>query len=452
MTEEILSTGIDVGTTTTHLIISRLVLAVKEGFGCAPKVEIVHKEIIYQSDIYFTPLEPDGRISAIGVKDIIISEYSNAGVTPNMLGSGAVIITGESARRRNAKELLYEISDYAGDFIVAEAGGETESILAGKGTGAQTLSDREQCKVACVDIGGGTTNISVFDCGKAVAASCIDVGGRLIKIDDNRVVTYISPYVSELLCSGGVDLSVGNILERDVAQKICRLLMHSMTDELNSLPSADRYIFSGGVSSCCGRDLDDYCYGDLGVMLWREIENSEWYLIHNCTVADNAIRATVIGAGNYSFDISGSTIACIESALPIRNIPCVGLSIDCPEDIASAFDGINRRLSKYSLQKPVALSFSGYKSIGIDDMLGIAHNISDALGEYISNGQPVIVLVEQDIGKAMGVCLKKYLPKDYPVLCIDCVSAEDGDYIDIAKSVGGGRAVPVSVKKLVFSV
>ena len=219
MTEEILSTGIDVGTTTTHLIISRLVLSVKEGFGCAPKVEIVHKEIIYQSDIYFTPLEPDGRISAIGVKDIIISEYSNAGVTPNMFGSGAVIITGESARRRNAKELLYEISDYAGDFIVAEAGGETESILAGKGTGAQTLSDREQCKVACVDIGGGTTNISVFDCGKAVAASCIDVGGRLIKIDDNRVVTYISPYVSELLCSGGVDLSVGNILERDVAQK-----------------------------------------------------------------------------------------------------------------------------------------------------------------------------------------------------------------------------------------
>lgn len=104
MSEIIYSTGIDIGTTTTHLIISKLFVSVKEGFGCAPKVEIDKKEILYMSKIYFTPLETNGIISAKGVKKIIDNEYKKADISPKMLKSGAVIITGESAKKECTRQ------------------------------------------------------------------------------------------------------------------------------------------------------------------------------------------------------------------------------------------------------------------------------------------------------------------------------------------------------------
>lgn len=454
MSEVILSTGIDIGTTTTHLIISRLTINVKEGFGCAPKVEIEKKEIIYMSQIYFTPLE-DGIISAKGVKEIIENEYKKAGVTPADLKSGAVIITGESARKRNAKKLLFEISKYAGDFIVAEAGGQSESILAGKGMGAEALSMEEMSSVCSIDIGGGTTNIAVFDDGKVIDASCINIGGRLIKVKEygeKAIIDFISESVEELLFENDISINIGDELTDELKEKIVDALFDGIIKELSRLKKCDRYIFSGGVAECIGKAYSDFEFEDFGVLLAKKIENSPFYKSGKCTKAENSIRATVIGAGNYSFEISGSTISHFDCKLPIKNIPCIKLKIDSKNDIDTAANDLDSRIKKFDLAKPVAISFDGYFDIDFDDMLKIADNIVKNSGELISRNLPIITLVQKDIGKAFGIALRKFLPSSYPILAIDCVNTDDGDFLDIGESVGGGKAVPVSIKKLVFSV
>lgn len=455
MSEIIYSTGIDIGTTTTHLIVSRLSISVKEGFGCAPKVEIDKKEIIYMSKIYFTPLEADGIISAKGVKEIIDREYKNADISPEMLKSGAVIITGESAKKRNAKNLLFEISKYAGDFIVAEAGGESESILAGKGIGAQSISENELSTVCTVDIGGGTTNVAVFDSGEVKAASCIDVGGRLIKVKNKNgkiVIDGISESILPLLKKNSIEINNGEILTDELKNKIINALWERIVEELNNLPKADRYIFSGGVGECIESDYSDFKFNDLGVLLAKRIEESDFYKRGNCRKAENSIRATVIGAGNFSFEISGSTISHFGCKLPIRNIPCIKIKVKSRDDIKNCTDNLSNKISKFDLNKSVAIAFDGYSTVTFDDMMKLSENIAKECIDLIKRNLPIIVLIDKDIGKAMGICLKKALPKDYPLLAIDCVSADDGDYLDIGESIGGGKAVPVAIKKLVFAV
>lgn len=452
MEQVIYSTGIDIGTSTTHLIVSKLTVTVKEGFGCAPKVEIGKKEILYMSKIYFTPLDDDGKISARGVKQIIDFEYKNANISPEILKSGAVIITGESAKKRNAKELLFEISKYAGDFIVAEAGGETESVLAGKGVGGMQLSANEMCGVCTVDIGGGTTNIAYFLNGSAKKASCIDVGGRLIKLDGNNIVSDISNTIKPLLLQNNIDLQIGDVLTKSTASKIVFALWKNILLELKNYPPADKYIFSGGVSDCIGKNYGDYSFNDLGVLLSREIEYSKFFRENNCVAAENSIRATVIGAGNFSFEISGSTISNFNFKLPVKNIPCIKINVNCKDGINTAANGLNVEFLRHPQNKPVAVAFNGYSGITANEMICLAKQIVNNAQPLIKNNLPIIVLIDKDIGKAFGVCLKKYLPENYPVLCIDCVNANDNDYLDIGESVGGGRAVPVSVKQLVFSV
>lgn len=455
MSEIIYSTGIDIGTTTTHLIVSRLYVSVKEGFGCAPKVEIDKKEIIYMSKIYFTPLETNGIISSKGIREIIDKEYTNADISPKMLKSGAVIITGESAKKRNAKNLLFEISKYAGDFIVAEAGGESESILAGKGIGAQSLSKNELSTVCSIDIGGGTTNIAVFDSGEVKAASCIDVGGRLIKVKKESgkiIIDDISESILRLLKENGIKINKGETLTDELKDKIINALWTKMLKELNRLPRADRYIFSGGVGECIENNYTDFEFNDLGVLLARKIKESRFYKSENCQKAENSIRATVIGTGNFSFEISGSTISHFGCNLPIRNIPCIKINVKNCDDIKNCTDNLSAKIRKSNLNKSVAIAFEGYNTITFDDMMNLSQKIANGCIDLIKRNLPIIVLIDKDIGKAMGICLKKALPKGYPLLAIDCVNADDGDYLDIGESVGGGKAVPVAIKKLVFAV
>ena len=128
--ETIISAGIDIGTTTTQLVFSRLTLNNTRGYGVTPKIEIVQKELLYQSRVYFTPLKSQDEIDGPAVGRIIKREYERAGLTPAMIHTGAVIITGETSRKQNARSVCREISEIAGDFVVAAAGPDLEAILA----------------------------------------------------------------------------------------------------------------------------------------------------------------------------------------------------------------------------------------------------------------------------------------------------------------------------------
>ena len=179
---KLLSVGIDIGTSTTHIVLSELKLANVATGNQVPKIEIVDRKILYESPIHFTPLTSDGLIDANGVAEIIKQEYALAHIAPENIQTGAVVITGESARKRNAHQVAHEISELAGDFVIASAGAQLEGILAGKGSGAAQYS-LDNSKVVCnVDIGGGTTNLAVFKNGECIDTACLEIGGRFIQV------------------------------------------------------------------------------------------------------------------------------------------------------------------------------------------------------------------------------------------------------------------------------
>lgn len=343
MDETILSAGIDVGTSTTQIIFSRMTIQNTGGFGSVPKIEIVDKEIIYESEIYFTPLLSENEIDGDKVSDIVMSEYKKANLTPDMLTTGAVIITGESSRKSNARSVTEALSETAGNFVVATAGPDLESVLAGKGSGAARLSEETGKTVANFDIGGGTTNICLFRDGTAIDTACLDIGGRLIKVDENGRVTYIAQKLKKLADMSGISVSIGDILTSETAENICREMTEVIEQSAglrkpdsrlelmitnHSMKSGivpDIITFSGGVADCMGYSGEkQFPYGDIGVFLGHAVAASPLLTERMSETAEETIRATVIGAGNFSMEVSGSTIEYTFGSLPIKSIPFQG--------------------------------------------------------------------------------------------------------------------------------
>ena len=139
-----------------------------------------------------------------------LREFRKAGYRPEDTDSGAVIITGESARKENSDAVLKSLSDFAGDFVVSAAGPDMESLIAGKGSGAWQYSMDHHCRVANLDIGGGTTNVVLFEDGETLARGCLDIGGRLICMNPQGIITKVSPAAAVMAQAAGVSVSVGD--------------------------------------------------------------------------------------------------------------------------------------------------------------------------------------------------------------------------------------------------
>jgi ethanolamine utilization protein EutA len=421
-----------------------------------PTPEISKKEIIYSSEVYFTPLNDSGIISADGIKEIIDREYKKAGIVSEEIKSGAVIITGESAEKRNARAVIEAISEYSGAFIAQEAGADTESILSAKGAGAQKASSDEMKTVASVNIGGGTTNCAVFKDGKLCALSCCNIGGRLVKVKDSggkAVVACISPYLRNFIDDENIIPENGERLTVKNAEKIAQSLAYKLISELEKLPDSDLYIFSGGVAECMKeKSADLYKYGDIGCILAEKIIKSQWYKSHNCTIASNALRATVIGAGNYSFEVSGSTVSIFNCPLPIKNIPCVKVSLENEKEISGLFDEIKTNERYFSQTGVQAVAFDGWRGMNAQNLEDIAREIKKSFADIIRLHKPLIVLIREDTAKALGVYLRSILENDYPILCIDGIEIRESSYIDIGTYFGHSTAVSVCIKQLIFAV
>lgn len=167
-TRQLLSVGIDIGTTTTQVIFSRLELVNRAAVSQVPRYEFIKRDISWQSPVFFTPVDKQGGLKEAELKALILAQYQAAGIAPESVDSGAIIITGESAKTRNARPAVMALSQSLGDFVVASAGPHLESVIAGYG-GAQSLSEQRMCRVLNIDIGGGTSNYALFDAGKSAA-------------------------------------------------------------------------------------------------------------------------------------------------------------------------------------------------------------------------------------------------------------------------------------------
>ncbi|MET1199264.1 ethanolamine ammonia-lyase reactivating factor EutA [Enterococcus faecalis] len=471
--ETLLTVGIDLGTSTTQLVLSELTV---ENFASAftvPRISISDKKVIYRSDIIFTPLLNQSEIDAEPIKAFVAEQYRQAGIHKQDIQMGAVIITGETARKSNANNVLRALSGYAGDFVVATAGPDLESIIAGKGAGAQTYSETKRKPVVNLDIGGGTTNLAVFKDGEVIDTACFDIGGRLIKLDQQQKITYIAPKIQEIINKKGLTLHLGDQATEQNLLPIISELVAVLENSIGLGTQSPFYqllvtnhplrkgeelpivTFSGGVADCLNTTSTNlFKYGDIGLLLGKYLRKSLIFSEKEVLESAETIRATVVGAGSHTAEISGSTIAYREQILPVKNIPILKLAQeDETLTVTELGQRIQEKLNWHRIEETpqIALAIRGMNNPKFADIQRYGQGIVEGLANLVAEQIPIIVMVDEDMAKALGHALSAHLPKDYPFICLDSVKVENGDYVDIGLPVAEGAVLPVIVKTLVFN-
>lgn len=473
----ILSVGIDVGTSTTQVVFSKLQMDNAGGYFSVPRVAIVDKEVVYKSEIYMTPLKTDVLIDTEALRDIVAAEFRKAGYRPEDTDSGAVIITGESARKENSDAVLKSLSDFAGDFVVSAAGPDMESLIAGKGSGAWQYSMDHHCRVANLDIGGGTTNVVLFEDGETLARGCLDIGGRLICMNPQGIITKVSPAAAVMAQAAGVSVHVGDRGDEKALSAVTRqmaaalnvylgvgtkdidaILRQIKTPGSSDFPVPEKVqavFFSGGVADLIYHEsADTWAYGDIGVLLGRAIRESRLFTDFQKMEPGETIRATVVGAGTYTTTISGSTITYSDDIFPLKNIPVIKLDEELQEAcFAGETEPVIRRIQwvlGQNDEEHFILAMPGKRNPGYMEMKRAAASIRQIMDRVQPPGEPILLVIESDIAKAMGQMIRQQPDLKRQVVAIDSIHVEDGEYVDMGKPMMNGMVIPVVVKTLIF--
>ena len=455
MGETLCSVGLDVGTTTTQLVVSELEIQNQAGSFSVPQMQITNRKIRYQSPVYFTPLIAQELVDGQKIRQILLKEYEKAGISRENVDTGAVIITGETSRKENAASVVSALAEFAGDFVVATAGPDLESVLAAKGAGAVEYSMESDRPVLHMDIGGGTSNLALIRAGRIVETGCLNVGGRLVKFDENRKVYYVSPVI-EKLCK----LKNGDIMTRELAVELAEMLVQALemaaglrqpgellqlltTQGTAMTPPGESVAvsFSGGVADCIGKELPWDRFGDIGPVLGQAIAKSRLCQGEH-RLGEQTIRATVIGAGCHSAQLSGSTVFYRNVSFPVKNRPVVALAEQeqsLPEELLAA--KIRGKLAMLDTHGVLALP--GFSAPGYGQVKALARAIVAGFDE-----KPIFVAVEQDMAKALGQAIALQRSQEESCLCIDRVQLAEGSFLDVAMPVG--PCLPVVVKTLIF--
>lgn len=469
----ITSVGIDIGTTTSHLVFSELVLE-KNPWSRSKKYQIVQRKIIYRGEIFFTPLKKDNtEIDIDKLMPFLFGEYKKAGISVGRVDTGVVIVTGESARKENAERIVESLASESGKFVAATAGPNFESVIAAYGSGAVEYSKKYRIKLIHTDIGGGSSNIAVIENGEIVDTACINVGGRLIAFNDNNRIIRLESAGFDVLSSLEMQAEIGSILTEEmkkvVAETLAKVLilvlegkkLSELAENLMMTPKleTDRYqgevyySFSGGVAEYIyGKEKKNY--NDLGRFLGERLYHLFSRRKLKLVEPSEKIRATVIGASEFTLQVSGSTTYRSSNIkLPIRNLPVISphvkrdmLSVTY---VASQILSALKRFDIVEGDTALALAFHNPVGIQYNKLKTFSLGLAKALKNTIQNELPVVLVFDTDVGNSVGNVLKRETEISN-ILSIDEINLKEGDFIDIGEPIIGNPVYPVVVKSLVF--
>ena len=465
----LLSVGVDIGSSTSHLVFSRIVLERLDS-----RYVVTERETFYGSDILLTPYSEGETIDAEALGAFIRKEYADAKVEPDEIDTGALILTGVAVRRSNARAIGELFAREAGKLVAVSAGDSLETVMAAYGSGAVALSIRDECTVMNVDVGGGTSKIAICADGKVIDVTAVDVGARLICLDPQGKILRVEDAGRRIAAELGLEVQVGTVLSLEQGRVIASLMADKLfnamrggaptgsaerllrLDPLSYRGKIDRLQFSGGVSEFIyGNETNKF--GDLGPLLAAEIRaRAETFGAALETPAEG-IRATVVGASQYTIQLSGSTIYVSPlEALPLRNVPVIApmLPIDSdtidPAAVADAVRTMLRRLDLAGGEQPVAVFAPWRGSATFQRLDAFCRGVVNGLGAVLAHGHPIILAGEGDVGGLLGVHLHEEMRIENPIVSIDGLELKEFDYIDIGAMLESSGAVPVVIKSLIF--
>jgi ethanolamine utilization protein EutA len=460
------SVGIDIGSSTSHLMFSRLLIGYPSVLQRKPIV--LERHVIARSPILLTPFSGDWNIEAGPLQELVDTTFQNAGLSRAEIDTGAVIITGEAARRDNARKIAELFSDETGRFVCATAGPTLETIMAAHGSGAVMQSREQRLVLLNIDVGGGTTKVSLIDNGKIRATTALNVGARLVAHDDTDSIVRLENGGRRFLRALGYDLGlrakVSDDLRLQLAGRMAQALFAAVMTgaqpwdgfhvgpPLGELPAIDGILFSGGVSEYIyGRETAGF--GDLGSDLGRAIRSEAGKYRLNILDAGEGIRATVIGASQYTVQLSGETIFIPESlALPVRNLRVFVANVDWQAPVADRTAAVVRQIlvdrDEEVRGAPFVLAFSTPPFSGYGAVQEMARGIDFALETVSAGDRPMALVFVQNVGQVVGGMLSA----KWNMPCVDEVSLSELDFIDVGEVVPGEGFVPVVIKSLAFGV
>jgi ethanolamine utilization protein EutA len=473
---DLLSVGVDVGTTTTQIVFSRLNLQDVSRPGQIPRINITDRKVIYQSPIVFTPLIDFETIDADKLNEIVRREYAAANVNPKDVETGAVIITGETAKKKNADEILRALSGLAGEFVVSVAGPNVESLIAGKGAGAADYSQKNYATVTNVDIGGGSANSATFRSGNLIGAAAMNYGGRILEVEHGSgKIRYIAEPAKNILADIGLNLQAGDMPSL-VQLRYFTDRMADLTVELiegTSSPLAQKIyltppvgvsgkdsvlMFSGGVGYYYYNPIlinlvsDVTIHEDVGPLLAESLRKHVVLNSYTVVQPPETVRATVFGASTQTVTLSGSTIWAEREILPLKNVPVIrpvfGRGDPAPTDISRSIADAVARWDINLATDPFAIALELNASLDYGSLTQLAGGLK-MFADTMPGDRPLIVIIERDYAQALGQTVKGLAPSR-ALLVIDQVGLSEGDYIDIGTPLMDGRVVPLSVKTLIF--
>ncbi len=471
----LVSIGVDIGSSSTQIAFSKLILC-GPGEHRALRGRARDQQTLYLSPIAATPLRDDHTIDATQLRAIIDRAFAAAGLTPDDIECGAVILTGEAARRDNAETIAGVVAEEIGELVCAAAGHRMEALLAAHGSGAMAFSrQRSGQNVLLIDIGGATTKFVAIGDGQAIATAAMSAGGRLLTIDMANRIARLDPGARVFARRAGFNWRLQDVIDPAQRARLADLMCEAivavacgndapdltelfLTAPLRDSPPPDFIMFSGGVAEYIyGRENRDF--GDLGKALGLKLRAA----IDSCAMPGalappgECIRATVLGASEYSVQLSGETIyiSSHSALLPVRNLPVLRPAIDLTGDISAVevADAIGRHralLERQQANQTFALALGWRGAPDYTRARALCEGIAAGLADMIAASTPLYLIVEGDMALTLGALLRQDLHIASELLVIDGVVVRDFDYIDIGRLRLPSHTVPATIKSLLF--